>query len=219
MKCTLLVGQKTQSWMSREEKVVFSGNYNSTNLFFSSVKKAKQAAALADVDCFRVMEVSGEYDRYNYSDDPLYETADITAYWKKSKKDKEDRDKDMNRKVEAINKLSDILDVTELKLENGSVVKIVFTKGEYLYNRALSHNLRGYVKVIIKREGRVVRDMFWASDYIKRDGRVMIKKFKEDFYYKFGVNVEDMPEDFDYKKFLVDIQKGQKSWEKKLRDI
>lgn len=229
MKCTLIIGDKSPNFR-KDERLEFNGRYTYTNLTFSSVKKAKKVAELADVDCYRVMEVKGEWNRFDNHDKPLYETADITAYWKKSAKDAEDYDKDMNRKAKAINKLPkpfsrfftlcfETFDVKELKLDNGSVLRVYLVRSDYSYNRAHSHNLKGYVSFMVKRDGRVTSDTWWPSDYIKRSGAVMVKKFKDDFYWKFGTNIEEMPKDFDYKNFLVKMRRAQRDLETKLREI
>lgn len=216
MKCTLIVGKKSKwALLSNSEEETFTGHYTNTNLFFESIKDAKKVAVLAGVDCFRVMKVDDRND-YSYSDEPLYETADITRFNERQREKSYNHEKEQNRKVREINKLPKKIEVLGPKV---SGCKVFLMRHEYSYDKRISRNLSGYVSVWIFKDNKVVSDMFSPSNYIKRNGSVMVKKFKEDFYWRFGVHTEDLPSTFDYKGLLLEIRSAKQKFENKIRNV
>jgi len=219
MKCTLIIGIKEDNFNFDKKKVdenVFRGRYQDTNLVLDSVKKAKQIAEIAGIDCFRVLEMDERYNNWNYSGEALYETADITAFNSKSKMSAEKFEKDQERRAKRINRLPKS---TEIKGLHITGCKMFLTRSDYSYNKAYSRSLRGSVNIRIVTNNRTVAEHFTPTNYITRAGKFQIKKFKSDFYWITGVHLESMSEHYDYKALLTRLRTEEKKLSKQISEI
>lgn len=217
MKCTLLVGRKTSRYDFTNHKRLpdgFDGQFDFTNLVFDSIKKAKKVAELAGVDSYRVVEAMN--NMIGYSEVVLYETPNITEYYERSKREAQEFDKKQNERAERINKLPELVEIKDHGVPGCS---LFINRQKYSYNRAYSRNLSGYVTILIKCGNRVVTSDFDPNVYIKRNGAVQVKRFKEDFYYDFGTSTEFMPKKFGYKALLLMLKDELKKFENKIRKI
>ena len=215
MKCTLIIGRKRESWRNPEKEKTFDGEFERTNLVLTSVDDAKQIAEIAKVDCYRVMGFN-KYNDYNYSDAPLYETPDITAYYSKAKDEAEAYDALQEKRCKIINAWPERFVVNNWNIP-GLGIELVRTN--YEYNKSHSSQIQGYVRFETKANGKQNRRNFYPKDYITKGGNVQLKKFKTEFYWEFGIKDEDMLVNFDYKGFLLSLKKAKNDLEHKIRTV
>ena len=217
MKCTIIIGRKHEDyWDSKNKgKLVFSGNFDSTNLRLDSVKVAKEIAKLAKIDCYRVMRLDDSYGGYRYSEPALYETPDITEFFQKEKKEAEEYNALQNRRVKAINKLP------KKKLVRGHGipgVKIYVTRSDYTYHKSYSSSIQGYVGMFAEKNGQT-KDNLGISSYKTRDGKFKRKKFKDDFEWNFMTPLSTMPTSFDYRELLETLIKARNEFNHKIKTV
>jgi len=214
MKFTILIGRKSASYFDEDEKLRFNGQYDRINLVLNSLEIAHEIAKLAEIDCYRIMKLNEKYNDFSYSDTPIFETEDITAYWNKSKKDSEDYDALQNKRVKIINSWPEYTDHGNFGIEG---LEVRMKRMKYSYNKAYSRKLQGYARVEIINDGKVRNKWFSPENYITRAGHVQLKKFKDSFTWETGIKKENLPENFDYKKFLVALRTIEKDFDSKVR--
>jgi hypothetical protein len=214
MKVTILIGRKSNSLFDEKEESTFNGNYDRTNLVLDSWEDAHKIASIAKINCYRIMKLEGKYDDFNYSDTPIFETEDITAFWNRVKKDSEDYDAIQNKRVEIINAWPEYIDYGAFGIEG---VKVRIKRNKYSYNKAYSRKLNGYSELKITFEGNEQRNSFTPEDYFTNAGHVQLKKFKDDFFWATGIKKEGLPPDFDYKRFLLKAKSILQDYRAKIR--
>jgi len=203
-KCTLVIGIKRTEYDFKTGKDTlpqFTGNFERTNLKLKSVEDAIKIAEIANVDCYRIMQLNDRDDFY-YRDKPLLETEDITYFNIRQIEDSEDFDYNQNQRVKLINKLPTIFELGDFGLDGLSVQ---LERSEYTYRKGYSKTLNGNVNFKIMVNNKVVDRYFSLDVFTSKNIRYLIKKFERYFFGSSGVYRKEKPKDFNSKKFLIDL--------------
>ena len=141
----------------------------------------KQALELLKIEAWEIRSDEGAFGTVLEAAPIIKELADA------EKKKKEAYNAEMEQLRDKFNKLPMILETYDF-----GKTKIFIERAEATYNPSWSSKLRASVNTTIQVEGGEKRD-FWLSDYLSEDGKVLRKKFQQN-YKHYGIPESEIEE-------------------------
>lgn len=184
-KYQIVMGNRGRNW--RTGAVEFCGSTTRLNLSLSSAEKAREVVRIAEIETYRIEELE---EGQHWDGKTVEESLDMTAFYARTKAEKEAEDKAKEERVALINALPEKFDV-ETGIEG---LDMWVRREEYSYKPSYSSKIQGYFKIefmTVKRSADG-RDCGWflLDNYLTKDGKFMKKRFKEDLGILFGSDVE-----------------------------